>query len=318
VKAGRIVSDAPVVSEVAVGEERGPVLRRRLDPSFRSHPRARSAFLAEVEVAARQGLAGGGLASVFLADAGPDPVLEREFRPEGTLRTLIDSSGPVSAEQVLAVVSGLTEALDTLHRLGVVHGDPCPENVLLRAEGGILLADACSSRRTFCGRPAGVNLEETMALDRIRILSIARRLLDLGGGGEPSPLRSELVAITECGWEAERMISAFLKHAPREPVPIAGGRPVPVASIPFPVPVVLSVSPVRDPRVRHAVARIGSVVSGLTPARVSESLERGILSLPSTFPVPSRSIADALRTAGATVFTSLPGRNPAAARFKED
>lgn len=92
---------------------------------------------------------------------------------------------------------------------------------------------------------------------------------------------------------------------------------MPVASIPFPVSVVLSVSAVRDQRVRHAVARAGATVSGLTPAKVSETLELGVLSIPSTFPVPSRSIADALRTAGATVSTWLPGKGPAAVRLKE-
>lgn len=315
-KAGGIVSDAPLVSEVVLEAERGPVLRRRLDPAFRSHSRARALFLAEVEAAARPGPGGEGLARVFVTETGPEPILEREFRFEGTLRSLIEAGVPVPARQVLAVVSGLARALDSLHRLGLAHGDPCPENVLLRAEGGVVLADARSSRRAFVRRQAEEGLPVAMALDRARIPPIARRLLDLGGG-DPSPLRAELIAIAECGWETERTIAAFLTHAAREPVSMVASPAPPVVPDPRPVPVVVTVSPIRDKRVRHTVARICSAASRMTPGMASRTLELGTLSIPSTFPAPSRSLAEALRTAGATVTVSLPGRGSEAVPARE-
>lgn len=306
---GRFVSEAPVSCEVAPVEGGGWILERRLDPDFRAIPRAREAFLAEVEAAGRSRGATLSLARVFAADAGPEPRLVREFRAEGTLRDLLAAGAPVPVSFVLSVVAGLSEGLDALHRAGVVHGDPGPENVLLRAEGGIALADPCSSRRRIVLPASETSREEGVRADRSVLLTIARGLLGLGGG-EPSELGDEVAAILDFPWEPERRIAALLRHAPSPPAPSPQVRPSARGEIPFPLPVTVVVAPVRDARARHAVARVCAAATGQTPGSAAQKLESAGLAVPSTFPVPSRSLVEALRNAGASVSVQ-PARRPA-------
>lgn len=298
--AGRFVSEAPVACEVVAVEGGGWALERRLDPAFGASPRAREAFLSEVEAAATTRGSSGSLARVLVADGGPEPRLVREYRPEGTLRDLLAAGAPVPAPFVLSVVAGLAEALDALHRAGVVHGDPAPENVLLRNEGGVALADPRSSRRALVLSRAERTFEDEARADRAVLLSIARRLLGLGGG-EPSPLATEVAAILDVAWEPERKVAALLRHAPSPPVPGPQVGPGARGEIPFPIPVTVVVAPVRDPRARHAVARVCAAATGATPGSAAQALESAGLAVPSTFPVPSRSLVEALRGAGASV-----------------
>lgn len=308
---GAFVSEVPVRCEVVPAGDGTWALERRLDPAFVNVRAAREAFLAEVEAARRQEGRAGGLAVVLEATAAEKPLLVREYRTEGTLRDLLASGRPLSVPIALGVVSGLADALDTLHRLEIVHGDPSPENVLLRAEGGIVLSDARSSRRAFGIGAGSANASDTTAGDRAVILPLARKLLLLGGESPADPLRREALAILDGAWDGERKIAALQKLSGSAPVVLAPVEPGEYSEPSFRVPVTISVSAVPDPRARYAVAKLCAPAAGLTPARAARVLEAGALSFESAFPSPARSLSSVLRAAGARVSILAPWRAPA-------
>ncbi|MHB8435088.1 MAG: protein kinase domain-containing protein [Acidimicrobiales bacterium] len=58
-----------------------------------------------------------------------------------SLRELIDRSGPLQPEQAVGVLAGVLSGLAEAHRLGIVHGDVKPENILVSPEGVSKLID---------------------------------------------------------------------------------------------------------------------------------------------------------------------------------
>lgn len=314
----QFVSEVPVCGEIVPAGDGTWVLERRLDPAFLHLKAAREAFQAEVEAARRQLGRPAGLAVVHEATVGEEPRLVREYRPEGTLRDLLVTGLEVSVEGALGIVSGLADALDALHMLEIVHGDPAPENVLLRAEGGIVLSDARSSRREFGRGPEGARRADTPGGDRAVLLPLARRLMRLGGESTAGPLRREALSVLDGPWEEERKISALQKLAGPVPVLLAPFERRVDLAIPFPLPVSISVRAIAEPRTRYAVAKICAPAAGLTPARTARVLEAGALAFESVFPSPARSLSSVLQAAGARVSILAPGRATAPNRTREE
>jgi len=62
------------------------------------------------------------------------PFIAMELVVGDTLKTLIQSTGPLPASLVLDVASQVCEALDAAHKLGLVHRDVKPENIVLIAQ----------------------------------------------------------------------------------------------------------------------------------------------------------------------------------------
>src|SRR6516225_8410 len=108
-------------------------------PELASDPWFRAQFGPEV-AAARQ--VGGAFVSPVV-DAEPDgdvPWLATAYVDGPTLAEAIRERGPVPAEALLMLASGLAEGLEAIHAAGLVHGNLHPSNVLL-AEDGPRLAD---------------------------------------------------------------------------------------------------------------------------------------------------------------------------------
>ncbi len=59
----------------------------------------------------------------------------------GSLKDLIDESGPMPLDQAESILRQIASALDYAHRRGVIHRDVKPDNVLLDSEGNAMLAD---------------------------------------------------------------------------------------------------------------------------------------------------------------------------------
>lgn len=59
----------------------------------------------------------------------------------GSLRALLNSAGRLLPERATEIVAAVADAVEAAHRLGIVHGDLRPENVLLDSQGGVKVTD---------------------------------------------------------------------------------------------------------------------------------------------------------------------------------
>ncbi|WP_228555399.1 protein kinase domain-containing protein [Catenulispora pinisilvae] len=102
------------------------------DESFRRR------FRHEVQAARRVG----GRWSVPVLDAdtdGPQPWVATGYIAGPDLRSAVDTFGPLPPTTLRALGTGLAEALQTVHGLGLVHRDVKPPNVLLAPDGPRLI-----------------------------------------------------------------------------------------------------------------------------------------------------------------------------------
>ena len=85
--------------------------------------------------------------TLFDADETADGVtyLVCEYAPSSASR-LIDH-GAIAADEALRIGQHVADALSFIHRLGVIHGDLTPSNILIGLDGGVRLADFGASVR---------------------------------------------------------------------------------------------------------------------------------------------------------------------------
>ncbi|MEU1595343.1 serine/threonine-protein kinase [Streptomyces sp. NPDC005708] len=125
----------------AVHEQTGvPVAVKYLSDSLRTRPDFVHGFRAEAQLL-------GGLESPYVArlyeyvEATQGAAIVMELVDGVSLRTLLTRQGPLSPESALVVLKGSLLGLADAHRVGVVHRDYKPENVLVTPEGASKLVD---------------------------------------------------------------------------------------------------------------------------------------------------------------------------------
>ncbi|MFJ6527622.1 protein kinase [Streptomyces longwoodensis] len=126
---------------LAVHEETGvPVAVKYLSEALRTRPGFVHGFRAEAELL-------GGLESPYVAgfyeyvEAPRGAAIVMELVDGVSLRTLLTRQGPLAPEAALVVLKGSLLGLADAHRLGVVHRDYKPDNVLVTADGLSKLVD---------------------------------------------------------------------------------------------------------------------------------------------------------------------------------
>lgn len=126
---------------LAVHEETGvPVAVKYLSDSLRTRPGFVHEFRAEARLL-------GGLESLYVAELyeyveSPDgAAIVMELVDGVSLRTLLTREGPLEPEAALVVLKGSLLGLADAHRVGVVHRDYKPENVLVVTDGSSKLVD---------------------------------------------------------------------------------------------------------------------------------------------------------------------------------
>ena len=94
----------------------------------------RSRFASEISAA--RNVSGIYTAAVVDADSEAElPWMATVYVPGPSLTDAVEDNGPLPVESVLALAAGLAEALQAIHRAGLVHRDLKPSNVLLASDG---------------------------------------------------------------------------------------------------------------------------------------------------------------------------------------
>ncbi|MEU4490176.1 serine/threonine-protein kinase, partial [Streptomyces purpurascens] len=145
-----------------------PVAVKVVRPDLARDEKFRRRFKREVTAAQRVN----GAFTAGVVDSDPDgspPWLATVYVPGPSLSEAIGTYGPWPTHSVLALASGLVEALEVIHAAGVIHRDLKPSNVLLAADGpriidfGIsvaLEASALTSRDKPVGTPGFMSPEQ--------------------------------------------------------------------------------------------------------------------------------------------------------------
>ena len=109
-----------------------------IGPGLANQPGYRERFAREARAA--MSVSGLYTASVVDADtAGERPYIATEYVPAPSLAESVVKTGPVPASTVFALAGGLAEALVAIHRAGLVHRDVKPHNILLAADGPVVI-----------------------------------------------------------------------------------------------------------------------------------------------------------------------------------
>ena len=130
-----------------------PVAVKSLHPHLASDHDLASRFAEEARVAAT--VSHPSLVAVYDAVEGPPPAIVLEFVDGPDMRRRLDA-GPCSMAEVLSLGWAIADALDFVHRAGLVHRDVKPANIICTSDGRPKLGDfgiatAAAGDRTATG-----------------------------------------------------------------------------------------------------------------------------------------------------------------------
>ncbi|MFB7586316.1 serine/threonine-protein kinase [Streptomyces sp. NPDC056169] len=111
-----------------------PIALKAVREEFAGDPEFRQRFAQEVASAERIH----GLFTAQVVASGvdaPTPWLATAYVPGPSLHQVVQRHGPLPVRTVLLLVAGIAEALQVIHRAGVVHRDLKPANVLIAEDG---------------------------------------------------------------------------------------------------------------------------------------------------------------------------------------
>ena len=124
------------MGEVYLGKSPGGrlVAIKLIRPDLAEERGFRSRFASEISAA--RNVSGIYTAAVVDADADAElPWMATVYVPGPSLTDAVEDNGPLPVDSVFALAAGLAEALQAIHRAGLVHRDLKPSNVLLATDG---------------------------------------------------------------------------------------------------------------------------------------------------------------------------------------
>lgn len=194
-----------------------------LHPAMAADPDFVRRFSREARAAAR--LNHPNVVSVYDWGTGPDgDFLVMEWVQGPDLKTLISRNGPLQETRALGIAQGVAAGLEAAHRLGVVHRDIKPQN--------ILLAGGTVPKVTDFGIAHAADL--TQVTQAGMLSGTAQYLSPEGARGLPGDERSDVYGLGVVLYEmltgrppftAETPVAVAMKHLSEDPVPPANLRP---------------------------------------------------------------------------------------------
>jgi serine/threonine protein kinase len=143
---GRLGHGGMGVVYLAEHPEMGPAALKFLHSGRAADETFRARFRREVEAADR--VRSPRVAPMLAADPDAEtPWLATSFVDGPTLREAVESRGPMEGERITSLAVALADALDAIHRAGVVHRDLKPANILLTAETPVVIDFGIASFR---------------------------------------------------------------------------------------------------------------------------------------------------------------------------
>lgn len=131
---------ARAVDELLNREVAVKVLRVFTDASASELADLRTRMQREAQAAAR--IRHGGVVTVHdVTEEQGLPVIVMEFVDGPSLDDVLTERGPLEPHEAAAIGAGLMDALDAAHRVGVLHRDVKPANVLMEHGGRVVLTD---------------------------------------------------------------------------------------------------------------------------------------------------------------------------------
>jgi peptide/nickel transport system substrate-binding protein len=131
---GRLGAGGMGVVYLGAAKDGSLVAVKVLRPELAENPEFRARFSREVTTLTRVK----GMCTVRVIEAdtqAPRPFLVTEYIDGPSLADYIEEQGPLGAEMLYGLATGLAEALASIHATGVIHRDLKPSNVLLTAGG---------------------------------------------------------------------------------------------------------------------------------------------------------------------------------------
>ena len=205
-----------------------------------------------------------------------------------TLRADLDQHGPLRLGAVLAIGAQVADALGAAHASGLVHRDVKPANILLSADGRVLVADFGIAKAAEGG---DLTMDGSM-------IGTAKYLAPEQVQGTTVDARTDLYALGIVLYEAlsgtvpfvgENDTATALARLHRDPLPVHQLRP----EVPPAVDAVVARSLARDPAARFQTAadlRRALVAAGADPGRapaVAQAAVAAATVLPLAHPTPS-------------------------------
>lgn len=188
------------LSEVyrAEAQDGSVVALKRLSRAHLDNAELAEVFASEVKISTA--IHGPGLlGTTDSGDVDGWPFLVMPFAPGKTLASEIEAGGGTESSRAARLARELNQALTTMHRLGYVHADLSPENVLFAEDGSALLGDFSAATQVGSPQPRPLGTFSYMSPEQVR--------------GQALDARSDVFSLGVLLWECTSGQRIFWREA---------------------------------------------------------------------------------------------------------